>query len=88
MQMIGKDKDFRYMATSDLLGELNKDGFKVDFDLELKITNVILQQLDDASGDVSGLAVKWYVNALNYLSRGLIVNYLSRNYERSSAKVN
>ncbi|GAB4848565.1 Cullin-associated NEDD8-dissociated protein 1 [Ancistrocladus abbreviatus] len=57
-KMIGKDKDYRYMATSDLLNELSKEGFKADADLEIKLSNVILQQLDDAAGDVSGLAVK------------------------------
>ena len=59
--MTGKDKDYRYMATSDLLGELSKDMFKVDADLESKLTNIILKQLDDAAGDVSGLAVKWFI---------------------------
>ncbi|KAK9161138.1 hypothetical protein Syun_007479 [Stephania yunnanensis] len=57
--MTGKDKDYRYMATSDLLNELSKDSFKPDADLDHKIFNIVLQQLDDASGDVSGLAVKW-----------------------------
>lgn len=57
-RMTGKDKDYRYMATSDLLNELNKEGFRIDVDLEMKLSNCILQQLDDASGDVSGLAVK------------------------------
>lgn len=57
--MTGKDKDYRYMATSDLLNELNKEGFKADADLEIKLCNIVLQQLDDAAGDVSGLAVKW-----------------------------
>lgn len=57
--MTGKDKDYRYMATSDLLNELNKEGFKVDVDLEAKLSNIVIQQLDDAAGDVSGLAVKW-----------------------------
>ncbi|XP_010252337.1 PREDICTED: cullin-associated NEDD8-dissociated protein 1 isoform X2 [Nelumbo nucifera] len=57
-KMTGKDKDYRYMATSDLLNELNKEGFKADADLELKVSNIVLQQLDDAAGDVSGLAVK------------------------------
>ncbi|KAL5982815.1 Cullin-associated NEDD8-dissociated protein 1 [Asimina triloba] len=56
--MTGKDKDYRYMATSDLLNELNKEGFKADADLEMKISNTVLQQLEDAAGDVSGLAVK------------------------------
>lgn len=59
-QMIGKDKDYRYMATSDLLNELNREGFKADTDLEVKLSNIVLQQLEDASGDVSGLAVKWF----------------------------
>ncbi|KAK4788547.1 hypothetical protein SAY86_019866 [Trapa natans] len=57
-KMTGKDKDYRYMATSDLLTELNKEGFKADTDLEIKLSNIVLQQLDDAAGDVSGLAVK------------------------------
>ncbi|XP_071701048.1 cullin-associated NEDD8-dissociated protein 1-like [Rutidosis leptorrhynchoides] len=57
-KMTGKDKDYRYMATSDLLNELNKEGFKLDSDLEIRLSNTVLQQLDDAAGDVSGLAVK------------------------------
>lgn len=57
-KMTGKDKDYRYMATSDLLNELNKEGFKLDNDLEIKLSHIVLQQLDDAAGDVSGLAVK------------------------------
>ncbi|KAL8237397.1 hypothetical protein R6Q59_018478 [Mikania micrantha] len=57
-KMTGKDKDYRYMATSDLLNELNKEGFKLDNDLELRLTNIVLQQLHDAAGDVSGLAIK------------------------------
>ncbi|KAK6915846.1 TATA-binding protein interacting (TIP20) [Dillenia turbinata] len=55
-KMTGKDKDYRYMATSDLLNELSKEGFKADADLEVKLSNIVLQQLDDAAGDVSGLA--------------------------------
>lgn len=58
--MTGKDKDYRYMATSDLLSELNKESFKAEQDIEPKLMNTVLQQLEDASGDVSGLAVKWY----------------------------
>ncbi|XP_073147010.1 cullin-associated NEDD8-dissociated protein 1-like isoform X1 [Henckelia pumila] len=59
-KMTGKDKDYRYMATSDLLYELNKEGFKLDVDLEAKLSNIVIQQLDDAAGDVSGLAVKCF----------------------------
>lgn len=47
------------MATSDLLNELQKDTFKADSDVERKVSQIVLQQLDDASGDISGLAVKW-----------------------------
>ncbi|KAM0046728.1 putative TATA-binding protein interacting (TIP20) [Helianthus debilis subsp. tardiflorus] len=57
-KMTGKDKDYRYMATSDLLNELNKEGFKLDNELEVRLSNIVLQQLDDAAGDVSGLAIK------------------------------
>lgn len=48
------------MATSDLLNELNKEAFRPDADLEVKLSNIVLHQLDDAAGDVSGLAVKWF----------------------------
>jgi cullin-associated NEDD8-dissociated protein 1 len=57
-KIASKDKDFRYMATSDLLNELQKDNFKLDSDTERKVSQIVLQQLDDASGDISGLAVK------------------------------
>jgi cullin-associated NEDD8-dissociated protein 1 len=59
VQIASKDKDFRYMATSDLLNELQKETFKADGDTERKVSQIVLQQLDDASGDISGLAVKW-----------------------------
>lgn len=51
------------MGTSDLLAELNNDSFKVDPDTERRVCHVVLQQLDDQSGDISGLAVKWWVPA-------------------------
>ncbi|DBB08467.1 hypothetical protein WJX82_000009 [Trebouxia sp. C0006] len=57
-KIASKDKDFRYMATSDLQGELAKDNFRTDGETEKKLCHVILQQLDDISGDISGLAVK------------------------------
>lgn len=67
LQITGKDKDFRYMATSDLLNELNKESFKADADLEVKLSNIVVQQLDDVAGDVSGLAVKWYTTLESYI---------------------
>lgn len=60
------------MATSDLLNELNKDSFKPDSDLEIKLSNIIIQQLDDAAGDVSGLAVKWYWSYEIYILRDAV----------------
>ncbi|KAL7604276.1 hypothetical protein Lser_V15G16246 [Lactuca serriola] len=42
-KMTGKDKEYRYMETSDLLNELNKEGFKLDNDLELRLSNIVLQ---------------------------------------------
>ena len=65
LQMTGKD--FRYMATSDILTKLNKDSFKVQSDLEIKLLSIIVQQLDDVAGDLSGLAVKWYGICLWFL---------------------
>lgn len=65
--MTGKDKDFRYMATSDLLNELNKESFKLDTDLEMRLSSIILKQLDDVAGDVSGLAVKWFASFSQHL---------------------
>ena len=46
------------MATSDLLNELSKETFKADADMEHRICQITLKQLDDTSGDISGLAVK------------------------------
>ncbi|KAG2450178.1 hypothetical protein HYH02_000280 [Chlamydomonas schloesseri] len=64
-KITSKDKDFRYMATSDLLHELQKDSFKVDMEQERKLCNVILTQLEDPSGDISNLAV----SCLGHLAR-------------------
>ena len=55
---ISRVADFRYMATSDLLAELSKESFRATADVEKKVCGVVLRQLDDASGDVSSLAVK------------------------------
>lgn len=52
------------MATSDLQNELEKPGFKVDSNSEQRLCTAILEQLEDVSGDISALAVKWYVTSL------------------------
>ncbi|XP_019440423.1 PREDICTED: cullin-associated NEDD8-dissociated protein 1 [Lupinus angustifolius] len=77
-KMTGKDKDFRYMATSDLLNELNKDTFKADAELEIKLTTIIIQQLDDAAGDVSGLAVKCLAPLVRKSNERMVVEMTSK----------
>ena len=47
------------MAASDLQGELAKEGFQVEGDSERRLVQVVLQQLEDPSGDIQNLAVKW-----------------------------
>nr|XP_009762524.1 PREDICTED: cullin-associated NEDD8-dissociated protein 1 [Nicotiana sylvestris]XP_009762525.1 PREDICTED: cullin-associated NEDD8-dissociated protein 1 [Nicotiana sylvestris] len=77
-KMTGKDKDYRYMATSDLLNELNKEGFKLDVELEGKLSSTVLQQLDDAAGDVSGLAVKCLAPLAKKVSEQQILEMTNR----------
>lgn len=50
------------MATSDLANELAKESFRFDSPAaEKQVSEVVLTQLEDSSGDISGLAVKWCV---------------------------
>lgn len=58
-QVQSKDKDFRYMATSDLLTELSKDTFHVDAEMEKRLCGVVGVQLEDTSADISALALRW-----------------------------
>lgn len=53
------------MASSDLLTELGKETFKLDADGERRLTAAVLKLLEDNSGDVQGIAVKWYVFVLS-----------------------
>ncbi|CAN6475376.1 unnamed protein product [Victoria cruziana] len=76
--MTGKDKDYRYMATSDLLNELSKESFKVESDLEIKLSNTVLQQLDDAAGDVSGLAVKCLAPLVKKVSEDRVLEMVDK----------
>ena len=58
--MSSSDKDFRFMATNDLMGELQKDSIKLDDDSERKVVKMLLRLLEDKNGEVQNLAVKWY----------------------------
>ncbi len=57
-------QDLREMSTYDLIEMLKKPEWKRDTDQEKKLCELILKQLDDTSGDVSSLAVKWYAQGL------------------------
>ncbi|XP_054243612.1 cullin-associated NEDD8-dissociated protein 1-like isoform X3 [Indicator indicator] len=58
-KMTSSDKDFRFMATNDLMMELQKDSIKLDEDSEKKVVKMLLKLLEDKNGEVQNLAVKW-----------------------------
>ena len=54
------DKDHRYMAVSDLLTEASKSNWvPPSGDQATRLCDAVVERLDDASGDISALAVKW-----------------------------
>ncbi|XP_013370967.1 PREDICTED: cullin-associated NEDD8-dissociated protein 2 isoform X1 [Chinchilla lanigera] len=57
-KMTSSDKDFRFMATSDLMAELQKDSIQLDEDSERKVVKMLLRLLDDKNGEVQNLAVR------------------------------
>lgn len=57
-KMTSTDKDFRFMATNDLMLELQKDSIKLDEDSERKVVTMLLTLLEDKNGEVQNLAVK------------------------------
>ena len=59
LQMSSVDKDFRFMATNDLMAELQKDSIKLDDDSEKKVVQSVLRLVEDKNGEVQNLAVKW-----------------------------
>ena len=60
--MMSVDKDYRFMATNDLMSELQKDSIKLDDDSEWKVVQSVLRLLEDKNAEVQNLAVKWWVN--------------------------
>lgn len=59
--MSSVDKDFRFMATNDLMTELQRDSIKLDDDSERKVVLAILKLVQDKNGEVQNLAVRWLV---------------------------
>ncbi|CAF0970643.1 unnamed protein product [Adineta steineri] len=56
--MSSNDKDFRFMATSDLMNDLQKESIKLDDDSERRIVKGVLKLLEDTNGEVQNQAVK------------------------------
>lgn len=59
--MSSLDKDFRFMATNDLIQELQKDSIKLDDESEKKVVRMVLRLLEDKNGEVQNMAVKCLV---------------------------
>ena len=57
-KMSSNDKDFRFMATSDLMNDLQKESIKLDDDSERRIVKGVLKLLEDTNGEVQNQAVK------------------------------
>ncbi|KAG9293713.1 hypothetical protein G9A89_019050 [Geosiphon pyriformis] len=57
-KMDSTDTDFRYMATNDLMNELQKDTFNLEELTEKKVVSKTLELLNDVNGEVQNLAVK------------------------------
>ncbi|XP_074601185.1 cullin-associated and neddylation-dissociated 1 [Brevipalpus obovatus] len=81
-KMTSADKDFRFMATNDLMAELQKDSIKLDDDSERKIVKMLLKLLEDKNGEVQNLAVKCLgplINKIKQLHVEVIVETLCSN---------
>nr|CAG4638230.1 EOG090X00HY [Cyclestheria hislopi] len=80
--MASSDKDFRFMATNDLMGELQKDSIKLDDDSERKVVKMLLKLLEDKNGEVQNLAVRCLgplVSKVKELQVEVIVEHLCSN---------
>nr|CAG4642282.1 EOG090X00HY [Evadne anonyx] len=80
--MASSDKDFRFMATNDLMGELQKDSIKLDDDSERKVVKMLLRLLEDKNGEVQNLAVRCLgplVTKVKELQVETIVDHLCTN---------
>jgi len=56
--MLSSDPDFRFMALSDLHGELQRDGFLASSDEQRKLCSSLRGLLQDSSSEVQGLAMR------------------------------
>ncbi|KAI6186489.1 hypothetical protein M3Y98_00138100 [Aphelenchoides besseyi] len=84
-KMASPDKDFRFMATNDLMSELQKDSIKLDDDIERRITKAILHLLEDRNGEVQNLAVKCLAPLVSKIE--LVVESLCHNVEMDQERL-
>ncbi|KAH8410584.1 hypothetical protein KR009_005701 [Drosophila setifemur] len=81
-KMTSTDKDFRFMATNDLMTELQKDSIILDDESEKKVVRMVLKLLEDKNGEVQNLAVKCLgplVNKVKEIQVETIVDSLCAN---------
>ena len=81
-KMSSVDKDFRFMATNDLMAELQKDSIKLDDDSERKVVCSVLRLVEDKNGEVQNLAVKCLGPLVKKVKDGqveVIINALCNN---------
>uniref|UniRef100_A0A8R1TWV1 TIP120 domain-containing protein n=1 Tax=Onchocerca volvulus TaxID=6282 RepID=A0A8R1TWV1_ONCVO len=57
-KMSSTDKDYRFMATNDLIVELQNDSIKLDDESERRVVNMVVRLLEDKNGEVQNLAVR------------------------------
>lgn len=88
--MTSTDKDFRFMATNDLMTELQKDSIKLDDESERKIVRMVLRLLEDKNGEVQNLAVKCLGPLVNKVKENqveMIVDSLCANMVSNSEQL-
>ncbi|RUS22906.1 hypothetical protein BC937DRAFT_95227 [Endogone sp. FLAS-F59071] len=62
-KMSSEDSDHRYMATLDLINELQKEAFTLEESTEKKVVDSVLTLMRDKNGEVQNLA-RVYVRAV------------------------
>lgn len=85
--MESTDKDFRFMATNDLMSELQKETIQLDEDTERKVVRMLLKLLEDKNGEVQNKAVKCLGPLVNKVKDNhveLVVETLTQNMTRST----
>lgn len=88
--MQSNDKDFRFMATNDLMSELQKDSIKLDDESEKKVVRMVLRLLEDKNGEVQNLAVKCLgplVSKVKEIQVEMIVDSLCENMVSSKEQL-